>query len=225
MVVLEARDPSEYLGSDAVIQSSHPDVVALAQSLRRRHPGDEEFSIAAFEWVRDEVAHSVDAQDRRVTLTASEVLRDGVGLCFAKSHLLVAVLRAEGVPAGLCYQRLRDGDRYVLHGLVAIHLDGHWRRVDPRGNKPGVDARFSPGEESLAFVVDEAAGEADYPMVFASPAPTVVHALTDADDALALCATRLPSELDGALVAENWAQSAAAFAGLADPALMDAAWR
>lgn len=225
MVVLEARDPSEYLGSDAVIQSSHPDVVALARSLRHLHPRDEEFCAAAFEWVRDEVAHSVDAQARRVTLTASEVLRERVGLCFAKSHLLVALLRSEGIPAGLCYQRLRDGDHYVVHGLVAIHLHGRWHRVDPRGNKPGVTAQFSPGEESLAFVLNEAAGEEDYPAVFASPAASVVQALADANDALALCATGLPSEFGDALAAENWDRSAATFTDLADPALMDAAWR
>jgi len=39
-----------------------------------------------------------------VTCSASEVLREGTGICFAKSHLLAALLRAVGIPAGLCYQ-------------------------------------------------------------------------------------------------------------------------
>lgn len=196
--MLDAGNPFDYLGADDVIQSGHPDVVALARGLRRGHPDDEGFGAAAFRWVRDEVAHALDAQDRRVTLTAVEVLRERVGLCYAKSHLLAALLRAGGVPAGLCYQRLRDGDRHVLHGLVAVHLRGGWHRVDPRGNKPGVDARFSLDEESLAFVVDEGAGEWDWPMVFVSPARSVVRALAGADDNLALCAGGLPSELDTA---------------------------
>jgi hypothetical protein len=33
-----------------------------AGDLRRSNPGDEAFARAAFEWVRDEVRHSVDAK-------------------------------------------------------------------------------------------------------------------------------------------------------------------
>jgi transglutaminase-like putative cysteine protease len=91
----------------------------------------------------------MDARDRRVTLLSSEVLRERVGLCYAKSHLLVALLRSEGIPAGLCYQRLRSGDGYVLPGLVAVHLRGAWHRQDPRGNKPGIDARFRSTANAL----------------------------------------------------------------------------
>ena len=35
-------------------------------------------------------------------------------------------------------------------GLIAIHLESGWRRQDPRGNKPGVDARFDLRHERLA---------------------------------------------------------------------------
>jgi transglutaminase-like putative cysteine protease len=81
--------------------------------------------------------HSLDAGDPRVTVTAAQILIEGVGLCYAKSHLLIALLRSRGIPAGLCYQRLTDGDSgHMVHGLVAVHLDGGWHRQDPRGNKP-----------------------------------------------------------------------------------------
>ncbi|HMR50827.1 MAG TPA: transglutaminase family protein [Arachnia sp.] len=193
---MNAARPADYLGADEVIESTHPDIVALARNLRAAHPDDEAFSAAAFEWVRDRVAHSLDAQDRRVTLAAADVLRERVGLCYAKSHLLVALLRAEGVPAGLCYQRLKDGERYVLHGLVAVHLRGGWHRLDPRGNKPGIDAQFSLGEESLAFVVDESAGDWDCPTVYISPVESVVRAFAEAHDPLVLCAGGLPSEIE-----------------------------
>lgn len=86
-------------------------------------------------------------------------------------------------PAGLCYQRLRaDDDQrpWVLHGLNAIYLASldRWIRVDPRGNKPGVDARFDLDEERLAFPPDSARGEIIYDMVFAEPDPGVVEFLT-----------------------------------------------
>ena len=62
------------------------------------------FTRAAFEWVRDSIGHSYDVSDPRITLSATEVLEHRVGLCYAKSHLLAALLRAEGIPTGLCYQ-------------------------------------------------------------------------------------------------------------------------
>ncbi|MEM9191504.1 MAG: hypothetical protein AAGF12_20190, partial [Myxococcota bacterium] len=51
---------------------------------------------------------------------------------------------------------------FELHGFNAVYLRGHdrWVRVDPRGNKPGVDAQFSLAEERLAFATDPSKGEA-----------------------------------------------------------------
>jgi transglutaminase-like putative cysteine protease len=139
--------------------------------------------------------HSFDASDPRVTLTANEVLEHRVGLCYAKSHLLAALLRAEGIPTGLCYQRLVHGEGHVLHGLVAIYLDGTWHRQDPRGNKEGVDAQFSLGAEKLAWNVDESLGEIDYPRIFTSPARCVIGTIRGATDILGLYDTGLPAEL------------------------------
>ena len=116
-----------------------------------------------------------------VTCKASDVLIHGTGYCYAKSHLLAALLRANAIPAGLCYKRLAfetDGQSYCLHGLNAIYLEQHgWYRVDARGNKPGVAAEFSPPSENLAFPVIGAA-EKDFPEICAEPLPVVVQALT-----------------------------------------------
>ena len=182
---LIAGPPSSYLGADEILQSSHPAIAALAQDLRRQNANDLDFARAAFEWVRDEVAHSYDVQDSRVTLTAAEVLEQRVGLCYAKSHLLVALLRNQGIPAGLCYQRLGSpAEGYFVHGLVAVYLEGDWHRLDPRGNKPGVDAQFLLGTERLAWPVDANRGERDYPVVYESAATEVVAALRATDDIL-----------------------------------------
>lgn len=194
-LVLEAEDVSRYLGSDALVQSDAPGVVALARNLRDAHPADSAFARASFEWVRDNIAHSYDAQDPRVTLAASDVLRETVGLCYAKSVLLAAILRAQGIPAGLCYQRLGNpADGFVVHGLVAIWLDGAWHRQDPRGNKPGIDAQYSLGEARLAYEIDVERGEADYPRLYSSVAPEIITALNPAMNILD-CA--LPEELAG----------------------------
>lgn len=191
--VVLAGSPSDYLAADEYVERDDPAVRGLSAALRDEHTDDVDFARAAFEWVRDNVAHSFDAGDSRVTLAASEVLRERVGLCYAKSILLAALLRAEGIPTALCYQRLGDPTHgFVVHGLVAIWLDGAWHRQDPRGNKPGVDAQFSLDEERLAFTLDEAQGECDYPALYATPAPEIVQTLRTATDILT---TALPAEL------------------------------
>jgi len=104
----------------------------------------------------------------------------GTGDCYAKSHLLAALLRANGIPAGLCYQRLTIDNNippFCLHGLSAVLLEKHgWYRIDPRGNKAGVNADFCPPQEKLAFPVTHE-GEMDIPEIYAEPLASVVDTL------------------------------------------------
>ncbi|HJV02397.1 MAG TPA: transglutaminase family protein [Burkholderiaceae bacterium] len=169
-----------YLAASTYIDFDHPDVAAKAAALAEG--ATEALTVAqrCFEFVRDEIRHSADYQLNPVTCKASDVLRHRTGYCYAKSHLLAALLRANGIPAGLCYQRLTvgtDGAPYCLHGLNAVHLPQFgWYRIDARGNKPGVDARFSPPTEALAFAVRPPM-ERDLPEIWAEPLPVVIHAL------------------------------------------------
>lgn len=186
-----------YLATDDVVQVNDSGVKALAAQLKAQSPDEAGFCLAAFEWVRDEVVHSVDAGHNLVPLAASEVLEARTGLCYAKSHLLVALLRAGGIPSGFCYQRLRETTGgLVLHGLVAVQLGGRWFRLDPRGNKPGIDAQFSLGGDRLAFKADPEEGESDDPQVYPAPAPAVVRALAAHSDLDDLLAAGLPSMID-----------------------------
>ena len=138
----------EYLRPTEVMDCDHPEVRHLARALADGVSDPTAIAKRSFEWVRDEIRHSGDFQVNQPTCAASEVLRHKAGWCYAKSHLLAALLRANGIPAGLCYQRLAmDGGthRFMLHGLNAVLLpEFGWYRIDPRGNKPGVDARFDP---------------------------------------------------------------------------------
>jgi transglutaminase-like putative cysteine protease len=196
-VVLQARPPRDYLVEDDVIDVSSELVYRKAMRLSLRSRCEPvEFAREAFRFVRDEIDHAGDIRDRRLPVSASDTLRYGVGLCYAKAHLLVALLRVERVPAGLCYQRLIDQQgQGVVHGLVAVYLDGGWHRLDPRGNRPGIDARFSLGAERLAHPVRAELGECDYPRVFIHPHPIVLAALVEARDNFELCARGMPREL------------------------------
>lgn len=177
----------KYLDSSDIIDWHHPGVSAKAALLAANLKGDEAIAEACFVFVRDQISHSWDSRQNPVTSSASAVLEHGTGYCYAKSHLLVALLRANSIAAGLCYQRLTiDHDRppFCLHGLVAVYLNKHgWYRIDPRGNKPGVEAAFCPPLEKLAFpLVIE--GEADLPEIWPEPLAIVVEALQAGKDYL-----------------------------------------
>ena len=98
----------EYLKATEIIDWKHPDIKDLAKKLDQGSVI--ETARAAFEWVRDEIQHSIDFERNPVTCTASQVLKEKTGVCYAKSHLLAALLRANSIPAGFCYQRLSRGD-------------------------------------------------------------------------------------------------------------------
>lgn len=173
-----------YLASTTYIDWEHPEVLAKARSLAEGLLGPEDIAKRCFEFVRDEIKHSWDYQLNPVTCKASDVLRHGTGYCYAKSHLLAALLRAHKIPTGLCYQRLtisNDSPPFSLHGLNAVYIERYgWYRMDARGNKEGVSAKFCPPVEQLAFPI-ASDGEADLPEVWAEPLPTVVEVLEGAE--------------------------------------------
>lgn len=107
--------------------------------------------------MRDEVSHSWDIQSKIITKTASEALKEKEGICYSKCNLLAALLRAEGIPAGFCYQRLILGDTidtgYCIHALNAVYIksEDRWIRLDARGNKEGVQTDFSLKKKNWLF--------------------------------------------------------------------------
>ncbi len=170
-----------YLEATAVVDWDQPEVIALARTLAKGRDDPVAVARRCFEWVRDEIKHSGDFGLEPVTCSASQVLLHRTGLCYAKSHLLAALLRANAIPAGLCYQRLSldgVGPPFCLHGFNAVHLSGTgWYRADARGDKPGVATAFDPPLERLAFA-PQLDGEATFDDIWSSPLPCVVEALT-----------------------------------------------
>jgi transglutaminase-like putative cysteine protease len=179
----ESDDLSEYLVSDAIVDWQTPAVRQKALELTQSLSDEVDKACCLFEWVRDNIPHSNDAGLDIVTCTASEVLHHGTGICFAKSHLLAALLRAVLIPAGFCYQVLRldppVDNEPVLHGFNAIYLTtlDKWIRVDARGNTNGINAQFRIEKEQLAFAMDPLADEFIYETIFAAPVNSVVNRL------------------------------------------------
>ncbi len=179
----ESDDLSEYLVSDAIVDWQTSAVREKALELTLPLADEVAKARCLYEWVRDTISHSDDAGIETVTCTASEVLQHGTGICFAKSHLLAALLRAVNIPAGFCYQVLRldppVDNEPVLHGFNAIYLAtlDKWIRVDARGNTNGINAQFSIKKEQLAFAMDPLADEFIYETIFAEPVSGVVSRL------------------------------------------------
>lgn len=180
------RDISEdrlvaYLEPTEVIDFECGTVRAVADGLQCSHV--EETVRHCFNFVRDEIPHTFDRGKGPVTCNASDVLKHGTGICFAKSHLLAALLRANRIPAGICYQRIQlnpGGTEFILHGLNAVHLpDAGWLKFDARGNAPdkGIITDFSPPDDCLAFPVQNP-GERLIETIFTRPIDPVVKVLS-----------------------------------------------
>ena len=116
---------------------------------------DVEKAKTAYEYVRDEIPHTFYIQSDIITAKASDVLKFRTGICHAKAILLAALLRAQDIPAGFCFQHIvlseEEPVRYCVHCFNAIFIDDRWIKVDASGNTNGKNAQFSLTEPKLAF--------------------------------------------------------------------------
>lgn len=202
MKELIIRDTKEeYLSVSKYIDWSDKSILSKASEFKLNFTDEISLIKAVYEFVRDEIKHSWDVQDKRVTKSAAEVLKQGVGICWAKANLLAALLRACGIPAGICYQRLTLGDvpetGFCIHALNAVHIKSmdRWIRLDARGNKEGVDAQFDLEQERLAFPVRKELGEVDYGIVYANPSDKLMQVLEENTDALYMYLNCLPDSI------------------------------
>ena len=160
-------DRKAYLQNMDELEYNNPEIRCLVSGIRNRYGQGIPFIKSAYHFVRDEIEHSWDICAPDVTCTAAEVLEAGHGNCCGKANLLAAMLRSSGIPCGFCLQFLKDDGELIVHGLNGIRLEKEqrWIRLDARGNKEGVDARFSINTEKLAWPVDPGIGELDYPLI------------------------------------------------------------
>lgn len=167
-------------------------VLALSTALRS-NSSKLETAKRCFRWVRDEISHSFDTNDNCITLKASDVLRHKTGICYAKSILLAALLRANGIPSAFGYQRLSvddTGQSFCLHGFNFIWLEQFgWHAADARGNTDRISTDFAPPKISLAFL-PSIPGETTFDKILSDPLPQVISALQ---------AARTISELEASL--------------------------
>lgn len=135
----------------------------------------------AFEFVRDEISHSLDVNAPVVTAKASDVLKHKTGICHAKANLLAALLRSQRIPTGMCYQHLTkkddDSEGYCVHCFNAVHVGHRWIKLDARGNNDRVSVAFSLHDPAIAFANRPQYNEFFWPGIFANPHRASMNAL------------------------------------------------
>lgn len=204
LIKLFTDNIDEYLKEDDVIDYSNKIITQLADALYQESDSEVEYIKKAYEFVRDNVSHSADINEDILTCSASEVLKVGHGICFAKSHLLAALLRHKSIPTGFCYQKLILDDEtapvLIYHGLNGVYISEYkkWIRLDARGNKEGVNAQFSLDEEHLAFPIRAEKGEEDGFIIYPNPDKKVLERLKNYKTRTELW-DDLPTELDYSL--------------------------
>lgn len=191
----------EYIKEDSVIDYGNEAIAQLADVLYQEADNEVEYIKKAYEFVRDHVSHSADINEDVLTCSASEVLIARHGICFAKSHLLAALLRCKSIPTGFCYQKLILDDEtapvLIYHGLNGVYIREYerWIRLDARGNKEGVNAQFSLEEEQLAFPIRPEKGEEDGFVIYPNPDKKVLERLKKYETRTELWED-LPTDLD-----------------------------
>ncbi|MQA75541.1 MAG: MMPL family transporter [Solirubrobacterales bacterium] len=133
--------PAEALSQTRYCDAKHPAVRALAGELTAELTG-RAAAARLFRWVRDEVPYAFGPWG----VPASTTLAERAGTCTNKANLLIALLRAAGIPAAYGILRVnareyfgalgprlltRHASRHSVHIYAAAHLDGRWVKCDP----------------------------------------------------------------------------------------------
>ncbi len=197
---VETDDLGRYLEDTITIDWQTPIVTSTARRLLESSDTPEQRATKLFDFVRDEIEHSMDTPTEAQTCRASEVLEQETGLCYAKSHLLAGLFRYAGFPTGFCYVKTADASRsgkFSLHGFNAVYWapTSSWIFLDARGDNEAcqTECRF---EEpwSLAYWPDQEKGECFLPFIYKRPAKRILDLLERAPSLEAIC-NNLPDSI------------------------------
>jgi len=150
----------EFLKETKFCDFSDSEIQKLAKKVAENCKDDREIAVSAFYWVRDNILYRVGKWQRK----ASQTLVEKKGTCTNKSNLLVALLRANSIPAGYGVMKIY-GQRYFgpiaipmlskfigeksVHSFTTVYNNGAWVKCDP-----STDKRFSESTSYFNFTTN-----------------------------------------------------------------------
>ena len=133
---LELEDDSRWLINTPLLELDHPKIRLLSKRLAQLKSSQREQALACFSYLRS-LPFGCIADSTGTSSLA--VLRHGKGDCHSKSTLLIALLRALGIPSRMRFVTMRPdflhglidtGGQPLEHAYVEVLLDEVWHAVD-----------------------------------------------------------------------------------------------
>jgi len=128
---------NRYLRMTPLLNGDSPEISALVRERGWRGLSEHDRIGAAYDFVRNEIRFGYNFDD---AIPATRVLADGYGQCNTKATLLMAILRALGIPCRLHGFTIRKSlqrgivpelvypiaPENIVHTWVEVRLDGRW---------------------------------------------------------------------------------------------------
>ena len=127
-----------YLIETPSIDYMNPLIQDKVRELMNKSEDNWDYIKRSYIFVRDEIPHSWNIKTDVVSKTASEVIENKTAICWTKSCILAALLRANKIPSGISYQLLTRAydasEGYMIHALNTLHIKdlNKWIRLDAR---------------------------------------------------------------------------------------------
>ncbi len=118
-------------------QSKDPKIKALVKKITKGTTSKYKKAVKIFKWVRDNLGYSFYYNTKYGAL---KTLKKKTGNCVDTSHLLVALLRAAGIPARYVHVNAQfPDDNFYGHVFVQAYTKGKWRNLDASSTKNSFD--------------------------------------------------------------------------------------
>lgn len=135
------KQRTDLLAATAILNYNEPTIQKLIKKNGWLNMSEHDKIKAIYDFVKDDIVFGYNRDD---AVTASEVLNDGYGQCNTKATLLMALLRATGVPCRFhgftINKRLQKGaitgiwyfaaPKSILHSWVEIWYQNDWRALE-----------------------------------------------------------------------------------------------
>lgn len=105
------------------------------------------------DWIESRFSYVPGSSDANTTAIDSFVRREGV--CRDYAHVMIALLRASGIPARMASVYALGVKPQDFHAVADVYLDGAWHLIDPTGMAvDGSMARIGVGRDAadIAFM-------------------------------------------------------------------------